>query len=71
VDEDELGDTQWTDAARAEYEKRALALIEALRVHVDTTLAGTGRQVELHPYFESGDKVRSAARAFNDAEFYW
>ncbi|GAA2027874.1 hypothetical protein GCM10009740_16940 [Terrabacter terrae] len=71
MDDDELQDTQWTDEAKVEYERRAVALIEALRSHVDATLALTGRQRELQPYFESADQVRSAARAFNDAEFDW
>lgn len=71
MNEDDLGDTQWTDAAKVEYQQRALALIEELRRHVDSTLARTGRQTELQPYFQSVDQLMTAARAFNDAEFDW
>ncbi|WP_404385468.1 hypothetical protein LL946_05210 [Knoellia locipacati] len=70
MDED-VEDTQWTEAARERYAASAEQLIAQIRRHVELTTGREGRQRELGPYFESTDEVHEAAVAFTDAEFDW
>jgi hypothetical protein len=71
--DEELGelDTQWTDAAKASYERRTEEFIEAIRQHVALNLARKGRQKELLKYVPSQEGLLQAARSFADAEFDW
>jgi hypothetical protein len=64
-------DTQWTAEAQARYGQRAEDLVIEIRRHVDATLQRQGRQAERQLYFQSAERVESAAKAFNDAEFDW
>jgi hypothetical protein len=64
-------DTQWTAEARNAYARRAEELITEIRRHVEATLQRQGRQAEHQSYFESAERLRSAAEAFNDAELDW
>lgn len=69
--DDELDETQWTDAARERYAASAEALISEIRRHVELTAGREGRQRELGPWFESAEDVHDAVVAFTDAEFDW
>lgn len=64
-------DTQWTDAAKASYERRTEEFIEAIRRHLALNLAREGRQKELLKYAPSQEALFQAARSFADAEFDW
>ncbi|GII22843.1 hypothetical protein [Planosporangium mesophilum] len=64
-------ETQWTAVARDAYAQRAEDLIAEIRRHVEATLRRKGRQAERQDYFESVQRLGSAAKAFNDAEFDW
>jgi len=70
MDED-VAETQWTEAAREHYAASAEELIARIRQHVELTTGRKGRQRELGPYFESAVEVHEAAVAFADAEFDW
>jgi hypothetical protein len=70
-EDDEYVETQYTDAARDAYLRRADELVAALRAHVDVTLSRRGIEREMPRYFESVAALESAATAFNDAEFNW
>ncbi|WP_194846625.1 hypothetical protein [Mumia zhuanghuii] len=69
--DDGFHETQWTDEAREEYEKRAAELVAAVRAHVALTLDRRGRQVEALTHFPSAERLVEAAAAFDDAEFDW
>ncbi|GGB80090.1 hypothetical protein N798_01065 [Knoellia flava TL1] len=69
--DDELDETQWTDAARESYAASAEALIAEIRRHVELTTGREGRQRELGPWFESAEEVHEAAVAFTHAELDW
>jgi hypothetical protein len=71
MDEEDMIDTQWTVAANAAYEQCAKAFLEALQRHVSQTLSRKGREAELRQYFASQEELRSAAVAFDNAEFDW
>ena len=71
MDDDEVEDTQWTSAAKARYEECANGFVEAVRDHVQLTLAREGRQREDALYFTSLTRLAEAGSTFADAEFDW
>lgn len=70
MDENDI-DSQWTAAAQNTYAQRAEDLIAEIRRHVESNLRRQGRQAEMQLYFESGERLQAAAKAFNEAEFDW
>jgi hypothetical protein len=71
VDDEDSVDMQWTVEASAAYERRAHEFLECLERHVAQTLGRKGRQAELRQYFASTEELRTAAGAFDNAEFDW
>ncbi len=69
--DDEYVETQYTDASRDAYVRRAEELVAALWAHVDVVLSQKGLEREMPRYWESVTGLTDAASAFNEAEFDW
>ncbi|MDO8145641.1 MULTISPECIES: hypothetical protein [unclassified Isoptericola] len=71
MDDEDYVETQYSEAAKDEYRRRADEFVAALREHVELVLTRKGREREIPEYFGSTTNLENAAEAFNDAEFEW
>lgn len=71
MDDEDYVETQYSEAAKGEYRRRADEFVAALREHVELVSMRKGREREMPQYIDSTTTLENAAEAFNDAEFEW